>query len=71
MPFFLLHLQPKVVANYDFAPQDNEELEFRRGEIITVVEKKDPNWWTGEIMRDNNRVCRGYFPMTYVSPYTG
>lgn len=56
----------KMVANYDFKPQDQEEMELNRGDIITVVDKKDPNWWLGEIVRDN-RCCRGLFPRTYVS----
>ena len=56
-------------ANFDYTPQDNEELELRKGDIITVIDKRDPNWWTGEISR-NNRVHRGVFPITYTSPLT-
>lgn len=67
--FWTFWLQPKVIANYDFQPQDPEELELKRGDIVTVLDKKDPNWWMGELMR-GNRVCRGLFPKTYVSPYT-
>ena len=63
-------LQPKVCADYDFKPADKEELEMKRGDIITVIKKKDPNWWEGEIVR-NNRSCRGLFPQSYVSNYTG
>ena len=57
-------------ANFDYTPQDNEELELRKGDIITVIDKRDPNWWTGECSR-NNRVYRGVFPITYTSPLTG
>lgn len=61
---------PKVMANYDFKPQDPEELELKRGDIITVLDKRvDQNWWMGEVTR-NNRTVRGLFPNTYVSPYT-
>jgi len=63
----LKDMQPEeylVQAMYDFTPQEPGELEFRRGNIITVVDKTDDNWWEGEI---GNR--RGYFPATYVSPY--
>ena len=67
--YYYFLLQPKVIANYDFQPQDPEELELKRGDIITVLDKKDPNWWMGELMR-GSRVCRGVFPKTYVSPYT-
>jgi growth factor receptor-binding protein 2 len=59
----------KVIASYDFKPQDAEELELKRGDIIFVLDKKDPNWWMGEIVRGTN-VSRGLFPKTYVSPYT-
>lgn len=61
--------RPKVIANYDFKPHDPEELEMKRGDIITVLDKKDPNWWMGELSRNNKQV-RGLFPKTYVSPYT-
>ena len=66
---FLCGIQPKVIASYDFKPQEAEELELKRGDIISVLDKKDPNWWMGEIIR-GNQTCRGLFPKTYVSPYT-
>lgn len=53
-----------VLAMYDFNPQENGELEFKRGQIITVTDRSDENWWEGEI---GNR--KGYFPATYVQPY--
>ncbi|OQR67715.1 protein enhancer of sevenless 2B-like [Tropilaelaps mercedesae] len=53
-----------VRAMYDFTPQEAGELEFRRGEIINVIDRSDSNWWEGEI---GNR--KGYFPATYVNPY--
>ena len=58
-----------VVANYDFKPNDAEEMELKRGDVITVVNKKDPNWWKGEVVR-NNKTLQGLFPMTYVKPYS-
>lgn len=53
-----------VQAIYDFCPQEPGELEFRRGDIITVTDKSDQNWWEGEI---GSR--KGFFPATYASPY--
>lgn len=55
-----------VVANYDFNPQDQEELELRKGDVVTVLEKTDPNWWSGEVTR-NNQIYKGLFPATYVA----
>lgn len=62
-------VKPKVIANYDFVPNDPDELELKKGDIITVLQKKDPNWWMGEVHR-GNKSCRGLFPKTYVMPYT-
>lgn len=59
----------KVVANYDFKPNDPDELQLKRGEVVTVLAKKDPNWWTGEVQQGNQSL-RGLFPKTYVSDYT-
>ena len=53
-----------VQALYDFIPQEHGELEFRRGDVITVTDRSDQHWWTGEA---GNR--RGLFPATYVTPY--
>lgn len=53
-----------VQALYDFVPQESGELDFRRGDVITVTDRKDEHWWNGEI---GNR--KGLFPATYVTPY--
>jgi growth factor receptor-binding protein 2 len=60
-------MQPEeflVQAMYDFQPQEAGELKFSRGNIITVIDKTDDNWWEGEI-----GAARGYFPATYVEAY--
>jgi growth factor receptor-binding protein 2 len=53
-----------VQALYDFTPQEPGELEFKRGDVITVTDRSDQHWWTGEI-----GARRGLFPATYVAPY--
>lgn len=57
-----------VEALYDFASEDQQngetELEFKIGELITVFETSDDNWWGGSI---GDRT--GYFPKTYVKKY--
>jgi growth factor receptor-binding protein 2 len=49
---------------YDFTPQEEGELAFRRGDVITVTNRTDANWWRGEI-----GTREGLFPAAYVSPY--
>lgn len=34
-----------VQALYDFTPQEAGELEFRRGDVITVTDRSDLHWW--------------------------
>nr|1K76_A Chain A, SEX MUSCLE ABNORMAL PROTEIN 5 [Caenorhabditis elegans]1KFZ_A Chain A, SEX MUSCLE ABNORMAL PROTEIN 5 [Caenorhabditis elegans] len=59
------HMETKFVqALFDFNPQESGELAFKRGDVITLINKDDPNWWEGQL---NNR--RGIFPSNYVAPY--
>ncbi len=62
--FFIFSFQFLVQALYDFTPQEPGELEFKRGDVITVTDRSDQHWWTGEI-----GARRGLFPATYVAPY--
>ncbi|CAL2044735.1 unnamed protein product [Caenorhabditis brenneri] len=50
-----------VQGLFDFNPQESEELAFKRGDVIILIDKSDPNWWEGQL---NNR--RGIFPSNYV-----
>lgn len=51
----------KVRATFDFSPQEDGELPLHRGDIVTVTDHSDKNWWTGD--------CEGrtgMFPVAYV-----
>lgn len=51
----------RVKALYDFEPQEEGELAFRKGDIIRVVNSAYEGWWKGEL---DGRV--GIFPLTYI-----
>ncbi len=53
--------QPSCKALYDFEAENNEELEFKEGDIIKLLARLDDNWLQGEL---NNR--QGRFPTSYV-----
>lgn len=53
----------KVRAMYDLISYEPEELSFRKGDIITVIESVYRDWWRGSL---NGRV--GIFPLNYVTP---
>lgn len=53
----------KYVAKYEFGGSTDIELQFKKGGIVTVIEKADNGWWKG--------ICEGqvgWFPETYVRP---
>ena len=39
----------RVIATYDFDGEEGNDLSFREGEVIDVVEKDDSGWWLGKI----------------------
>uniref|UniRef100_A0A8C9DQG9 SH3 and cysteine rich domain n=1 Tax=Prolemur simus TaxID=1328070 RepID=A0A8C9DQG9_PROSS len=49
------------VALYKFVPQENEDLEMRPGDIITLLEDSNEDWWKGKI---EDRI--GFFPANFV-----
>ncbi|KAL5019052.1 hypothetical protein ScPMuIL_004774 [Solemya velum] len=52
--------KPRAMALYDFDPQTSEEVGFRKGDSITVLEEVDQNWWKGEVNGNT-----GLFPAAY------
>lgn len=51
---------------YDYAPQHEDELQLKRGEVLTVVERRDEDWWVGRT--DDGR--KGLFPANYVQLFS-
>uniref|UniRef100_A0A8C2X5V6 Intersectin-1 n=1 Tax=Cyclopterus lumpus TaxID=8103 RepID=A0A8C2X5V6_CYCLU len=51
----------QVIGMYDYVAQNDDELAFLKGQVITVVNKDDCDWWKGEL---GGR--EGLFPSNYV-----
>eukprot|EP01104_Vermistella_antarctica_P018073 TRINITY_DN6583_c0_g1_i1.p1 TRINITY_DN6583_c0_g1~~TRINITY_DN6583_c0_g1_i1.p1 ORF type:complete len:1214 (+),score=376.93 TRINITY_DN6583_c0_g1_i1:263-3904(+) len=53
--------KPQCKALYDFDAENPDELDFKEGSIIVILDKADQDWWKGAL---NGK--QGIFPKTYV-----
>ena len=61
--------QPKgimmFVALYDYDARTNEDLTFKKGERLQIVDNTDSDWWLARSLTTHNE---GYIPSNYVAP---
>ena len=58
-----IYFLEKVITMYPYVANHDDELTFKKDEVINVLNKDDPDWWRGEL----NGVV-GVFPSNYVKP---
>ncbi|XP_066571117.1 tyrosine-protein kinase BTK [Amia ocellicauda] len=51
-----------VVAEYDYTPMSEQDLQLRKDEEYTILDKTDANWWKARDKYGNE----GYIPSNYV-----
>uniref|UniRef100_A0A8C1V5N0 Intersectin 2a n=1 Tax=Cyprinus carpio TaxID=7962 RepID=A0A8C1V5N0_CYPCA len=55
----------QVIAMYDYKAANKDEMSFQKGQLITVLNKDNPDWWKGEVAG-----VIGLFPTNYVKMTT-
>ncbi|EAT41873.1 AAEL006523-PA [Aedes aegypti] len=55
----------KVIGKFDFDGSDPDDLPFRKGEILEIVNKDEEQWWTAK----NSKGQTGQIPVPYVTRY--
>lgn len=58
-------INERVVGKFDFDGSDQDDLPFKRGEILTIVRKDEDQWWTAK----NSLGHIGQIPVPYVQKY--
>jgi len=57
-----------VKAIYKFKANNNDELTFKKGDLITVTQKEEGGWWEGTSQESGKT---GWFPTNYVKEVAG
>ena len=59
----------RVKAVYEYLSEHDDDLSFPNGQIITVTEEEDADWYYGEYEDDTGGQHQGLFPRNFVKLY--
>jgi hypothetical protein len=59
----------KVKAIYEYNSGHDDDLRFNVGQIITVTEEEDADWYAGEYVDESGVKQEGIFPRNFVEKY--
>lgn len=59
----------KVKALYEYSSPHEDDLQFDSGQVITVTEEEDEDWYTGEYVDESGVKHEGIFPRNFVEKY--
>ena len=56
---------PLYVAKYDYDARTDEDLGFKKGELLYILDDSEGNWWKA---RSKVNSKEGYVPNNYIAP---
>ena len=59
----------RVRAVYDYASPHDDDLSFPNGQVITVTDEEDVDWYFGEYLGSDGSKHQGLFPRNFVEKY--
>jgi myosin tail region-interacting protein MTI1 len=59
----------KVKAIYEYSSPHDDDLSFPNGQVITVTEEEDNDWYTGTFVDPTGKKQEGLFPRNFVEKY--
>lgn len=54
-----------ILMIVDFERHDDDELGFRKNDIITIISQKDEHCWVGELNGLRGNICERYIYIYY------
>uniref|UniRef100_A0A3B4YRJ6 Intersectin 2a n=1 Tax=Seriola lalandi dorsalis TaxID=1841481 RepID=A0A3B4YRJ6_SERLL len=54
----------QVIAMYDYTAANRDELSFSKGQLISILDKTNPDWWKGEANGVTGLLPTNYVKMT-------
>ncbi|KAI0132340.1 SH3 domain-containing protein [Xylariales sp. AK1849] len=59
----------KVRALYEYTSNHEDDLPFEPGQVLTVTDTEDPDWYGGEYVHTTGEKREGIFPRNFVEKY--
>lgn len=59
----------RVKSVYEYSSPHEDDLNFSLGQVITVTDEEDPEWYGGEYVDDNGMKHEGIFPRNFVEKF--
>ncbi|KAM9703257.1 intersectin-2a isoform 1-T1 [Menidia menidia] len=54
----------QVIAMYDYTAANQDELSFSKGQLISILDKTNPDWWKGDVNGVTGLLPTNYVKMT-------